>query len=225
VIQKEAPAGCDGQGVKAEFKRRHALYSAQPSKSQVQAPRRGGKASRQKGDRAERAIVHYLQDRGFAAERVPLSGSAGGSYTGDLTVPLLGVDRVVEAKVRASGFRELYRWLETRDALVVKADRREPLVIVRLSLAAEVMRAAERIGTCPHQAGERAEAAPVTSLKNSERRSPIAEIKTATGRLSADQRALHNVFVALGVPCAVVRSLDDVLKALKAWNVPMRALR
>ena len=34
MIQKEAPAGCDGQGVKAEFKRRYALYSAQPSKSQ-----------------------------------------------------------------------------------------------------------------------------------------------------------------------------------------------
>jgi Holliday junction resolvase len=35
----------------------------------------GGRASRQKGDRAERAIVKVLQDHGFAAERVPLSGS------------------------------------------------------------------------------------------------------------------------------------------------------
>jgi hypothetical protein len=144
VIQKEAPAGCDGQGVKAEFKRQHALYIAQPSKSQVQALPRGGKASRQKGDRAERALVRFLQDQGFGAERVPLSGSAGGSYTGDLTVPLLGVDRVVEVKVRASRFRELYRWLAARDALIVRADRREPLVIVRLSLAAEVMKVAER---------------------------------------------------------------------------------
>src|SRR4051812_32218155 len=59
---------------------------------------RGGRASRQKGNRAERAIVKLLQDQGFAAERVPLSGSAGGSYIGDLTVPILEVDRVVEVK-------------------------------------------------------------------------------------------------------------------------------
>jgi hypothetical protein len=99
---------------------------------------RGGKASRQKGNRAERAIVKYLQGHGFAAERVPLSGSAGGSYLGDLTVPVIGVDRVVEVKVRADGFRELYRWLIDRDILIVRADRSEPLVILPLKLAAEI---------------------------------------------------------------------------------------
>jgi hypothetical protein len=45
-----------------------------------------------------------LQENGFAAQRVPLSGSAGGSYSGDLTVPILDVDRCVEVKVRARGF-------------------------------------------------------------------------------------------------------------------------
>jgi hypothetical protein len=49
----------------------------------------GGRGARQKGNRLERALVRALQDHGFAAERVPLSGSAGGSYTSDLTVPLL----------------------------------------------------------------------------------------------------------------------------------------
>src|SRR6516225_3533944 len=68
--------------------------------------------SRDKGLRMERAIVRFLQDRGFAAERVPLSGAAGGSYLGDVTVPILGVDRVAEVKVRASGFGQLYAWLE-----------------------------------------------------------------------------------------------------------------
>jgi hypothetical protein len=105
---------------------------------------RGGKASRQKGNRAERAVVRFLQDRGFAAERVPLSGSAGGSYLGDLTVPVLGVDRVVEVKVRADGFRELYRWLVDRDILIVRADRSEPLVVLPLKLAAEIASAADR---------------------------------------------------------------------------------
>ena len=99
---------------------------------------KGGKASRQKGNRSERAIVKFLQGQGFAAERVPLSGSAGGSYLGDLTVPILEVDRVVEAKVRANGFRQLYEWLVDRDILIVKADRREPLVVLPLKLAAEI---------------------------------------------------------------------------------------
>jgi Holliday junction resolvase len=98
----------------------------------------GGRASRDKGNRAERAIVKYLHDRGFAAERVPLSGAAGGSYLGDLTVPVIGIDRVVEVKCRANGFRELYRWLIDRDILIVRADRAEPLVILPLKLAAEI---------------------------------------------------------------------------------------
>jgi hypothetical protein len=104
----------------------------------------GGKASRDKGNRAERAIVKFLQDRGFAAERVPLSGSAGGSYLGDLTIPLLEVDRVVEVKCRAKGFRQLYDWLIDRDILVVRADRCEPLVVLPLKLAAEIAMSADR---------------------------------------------------------------------------------
>lgn len=109
---------------------------------QLQA-KRGGRGSRQKGDRAERAIVKFLQARGFAAERVPLSGSAGGSYKGDLTVPVAGRDLVAEVKCRADGFRELYAWLVERDVLIVKADRREPLVVLPLSLAADIATAAE----------------------------------------------------------------------------------
>src|SRR5690348_9569386 len=105
--------------------------STEPNKassSKLQS-RRGGRASRDKGNRAERAIVLFLQDRGFAA-RVPLSGSAGGSYLGDLIVPVIGIDRVVEVKVRAKGFAQLYAWLVDRDILIVRADRSEPLVVL-----------------------------------------------------------------------------------------------
>jgi Holliday junction resolvase len=98
----------------------------------------GGRASRDKGNRRERAIVKFLQGRGFAAERVPLSGSAGGSYLGDLTVPVLNIDRVVEVKARANGFKQLYAWLVDRDILIVQADRSEPLVVLPLKLAAEI---------------------------------------------------------------------------------------
>ena len=54
----------------------------------------------------------------------------------------MGRDLCVEVKARADGFRELYCWLNGRDVLVVKADRKEPLVIVRLSLAAEIAKLA-----------------------------------------------------------------------------------
>ena len=103
----------------------------------------GGRASCQKGNRAERALVHYLQDHGFAAERVPLSGAARGRFAGDLSVPLLGIDRRVEVKVRGNGFRQLYSWLDDRDLLIVRADRLEPLVIIPLKLATEIAAAAE----------------------------------------------------------------------------------
>jgi hypothetical protein len=49
---------------------------------------------------------------------------------------VVGVYRAVEVKCRADGFRELYGWLDDRDILIVKADRQEPLVVLRLSLAA-----------------------------------------------------------------------------------------
>ena len=56
----------------------------------------------------------------------------------DIVVPLAERDLRVEVKARADGFRELYGWLDGRDVLIVKADRQEPLVIVRMALAAEV---------------------------------------------------------------------------------------
>ena len=73
---------------------------------------------------------------------MPLSGAVGGRFAGDIALPLLGRELCVEVKARADGFRKLYSWLNERDVLIVKADRREPLVVVRLSLAAEVAKAA-----------------------------------------------------------------------------------
>jgi hypothetical protein len=55
-----------------------------------QPRQRGGRRSRDKGNRAERAIVAFLQDSGLAGERVPLSASTDGQYVGDVTIPLLG---------------------------------------------------------------------------------------------------------------------------------------
>ncbi len=101
-----------------------------------------GRRSRDKGTRTERAIVNGLKARGLAAVRVPLSGAVGGRFAGDVVLPLMGRDLCVEVKARADGFRELYSWLGGRDVLIVKADRREPLVVVRLTLAAEIAKLA-----------------------------------------------------------------------------------
>ena len=97
-----------------------------------------GRRSRAKGVRTERGIVNALKASGIAAVRVPLSGAVGGRFAGDIVLPLMGRDLCVEVKARADGFRELYSWLNRRDVLIVKADRQEPLVILRLSLAAEI---------------------------------------------------------------------------------------
>ncbi len=97
-----------------------------------------GRRSRSKGARTERSIVKALQASGIAAVRVPLSGAVGGRFRGDIVLPLMGRDIFVEVKIRADGFRELYCWLNQRDVLIVKADRQEPLVVLRMSLAAEI---------------------------------------------------------------------------------------
>jgi Holliday junction resolvase len=97
-----------------------------------------GRRSRAKGACTERGIVNALKAIGIAAVRVPLSGAVGGRFGGDVVLPLVGRDLCVEVKARADGFRELYSWLNERDVPIVKADRQEPLVIVRLSLAADI---------------------------------------------------------------------------------------
>jgi hypothetical protein len=70
--------------------------------------------------------------------------AAGGKFAGDISVPVLGLDRRVEVKCRGTGFAQLYKWLAGADMLVVKRDRDEPLVILSLRLAVEIAKAAER---------------------------------------------------------------------------------
>lgn len=102
-----------------------------------------GKCSRDKGARFEREIVHILQDHGRAGERVPLSGAAGGSYTQDVSVPVLGDDWLLQCKVKSRDFIRLYQWLDGADALVIKADRKRPLVVLDLRRALTILSAIE----------------------------------------------------------------------------------
>jgi hypothetical protein len=97
-----------------------------------------GRKSRSKGMRIERECVRILQDAGLAAEKVPLSGAAGGRYCGDVSVPVLGIDRVLEVKCRASGWKQAYAFLADNYGLVIRADREEPLMVMRLKDFAEL---------------------------------------------------------------------------------------
>jgi hypothetical protein len=74
-----------------------------------------GTKSRRKGQRNEVALAHAL---GNGAVRVPLSGAHGGVFAGDV----LWRGLRVESKVRADGFREIYRWLVGADLLALRAD-------------------------------------------------------------------------------------------------------
>lgn len=87
-----------------------------------------GIKSRRKGYRLEHELVERLNGLGYKAERIPLSGGAKGSFSGDLLVN----GKRAEVKGRSSGFKNLYKWLEDRDILFVRADRKEWLVIQRL---------------------------------------------------------------------------------------------
>jgi hypothetical protein len=132
-----------------ERKRRPGLLSIQPAddlgkheettdvpnpQELEHARKRAGKRSRDKGARVERKIVHLLRAYGFPAEKVSAMYRPGC----DVVVPVAGRFLDVEVKARANGFGTLYRWLTDRDALIIKADRKPPLLVIPLELAAEI---------------------------------------------------------------------------------------
>lgn len=89
-----------------------------------------GRRERAKGVRRERQLVRRLRAAGLRARRVPLSGAAGGERCDVLVEkPMLRI----ELKSRASGWQRIRRWLNGADALVLWADRCEPVVVMRLS--------------------------------------------------------------------------------------------
>jgi Holliday junction resolvase len=95
-----------------------------------------GARHRQKGDRVERELVQMHRALGLHCERVPLSGAARYQGNGaDLDIYAFGKDEaplVGEAKGRKSGagFVTLEKWLGDFDALFLKRNNAEPLVLV-----------------------------------------------------------------------------------------------
>jgi len=85
-----------------------------------------GRYQKAKGTRREREFAKLI-----GGERVILSGSAkdrGQEFTGDVE----GLGLKFEVKARKDGFKTIYKWLEQDgvDALALKADRKEWLVVI-----------------------------------------------------------------------------------------------
>lgn len=91
-----------------------------------------GKMERRKGYRVEHEIENSFRSAGIEAKRVPLSGSTNFAK-GDVQIALKN-NRILTAEVKArkEGFKQIYDWLEGKDLLIIKANKKEPLVVLRL---------------------------------------------------------------------------------------------
>jgi Holliday junction resolvase len=95
-----------------------------------------GARHRQKGDRHERELVERHKAIGVHAERYPLSGASRFRGSGhDVDIYALGRDAaplVTESKARRSGegFVQLERWLGDYDALFLRRNHADPLVLL-----------------------------------------------------------------------------------------------
>ena len=87
---------------------------------------------RAKGMRSERQIVAMHIRAGVPASKVPLSGSVGGEFSGDVRVGVGDKQLLAEVKARSKGqqFVMINKWLANNDLLFCKADHRDPIVVM-----------------------------------------------------------------------------------------------
>ena len=102
----------------------------------TQAPKIGGRNSRRKGNIREREARDKHLAIGIFAERVPLSGSTG--FQGkkhDLDIYAFGKDEAplvceVKARRRGKGFAVLEKWLGAHDALFLRRNNADLMVVL-----------------------------------------------------------------------------------------------
>ena len=95
-----------------------------------------GRSQRIKGSAFEREMVNRHKDLGVDAKRVPLSGAT------DFAKHDVMISRIsAECKIRANGFKEIYKWLEDNpDVLICRADRKEPFVVVPWTMWVQLLK-------------------------------------------------------------------------------------
>ena len=92
--------------------------------------------SKRKGDTGEREVVDFLTRLCMDAQRVPLSGAAGGMFTADVHFrnPNAKTKEVWNVEVKRRGkdaFKTDYKWLQGADMTFKRADNQEWLVTMR----------------------------------------------------------------------------------------------
>jgi Holliday junction resolvase len=109
-----------------------------------------GARHRRKGDRAERELVVRHAELGVRAERYPLSGASRFRGSGhDVDVYVFGTDAaplVAEVKSRKNGggFVQLEKWLGEYDALFLRRNHADPLVLVPWRIWARLLERTRR---------------------------------------------------------------------------------
>jgi Holliday junction resolvase len=96
-----------------------------------------GKKSKRKGYRIEHEIEGILTREGVNAKRIPLSGSSW--LKGDIFIELLNKGYVGEVKARKEGFKEIYKWLDGKDFLFLRADRKDFLIVMNIKTFLELI--------------------------------------------------------------------------------------
>jgi hypothetical protein len=90
-----------------------------------------GKSQRDKGGRVERRILKMFQDAGLQGERIGFLPWMGHARTGDLEIE--GKTFEVKARKKGAGFKTLENWLGDNHGLVLVANNKEPLIVLRIS--------------------------------------------------------------------------------------------
>lgn len=93
--------------------------------------------AKDKGRRAEHAIVKLHTDIGVEAERMPLSGSLGGKYSDDVLIAGR-VRAEVKARKSGTGFKTLETWMKDCPIMFLKRDRVAPLVVMTAAMYQEL---------------------------------------------------------------------------------------
>ena len=129
VVGATPPEGSGAQRGAQAGEREHRITSGLPLTM-------GGARRRGKGNRIEREIVERHRALGVHAERYPLSGASRFRGSGhDLDVYAFGREEAplvaeVKARKNGAGFTVLEAWLGEFDALFLRRNHGEPLVVL-----------------------------------------------------------------------------------------------
>jgi Holliday junction resolvase len=101
-------------------------------------------ASKQKGDRVERGLVSQHLEAGLRANRVDARlGQFGAGKSHDIDIyintRLDPLQAEVKARKNGEGFKTLEDWLGDNDALFLKRNNADPMVVVPMAIWLEIL--------------------------------------------------------------------------------------